>query len=97
MTLQLASRVVAGPNQVSCDLGGEAAILHLGSGIYYTLNPIGARVWALLREPITVRALHESLLTEYDVSTDRLERDLFALLERLAAAALIEVRDEPAA
>jgi len=97
MTLHLASRVVAGPDQVSCDLGGEAAILHLTSGTYYSLNPTGARVWAFLSQPVSVRTLRQRLLAEYDVSTDRLERDLLVLLGQLHAAALIEVRDEPAA
>jgi len=97
MTLDLASRVVAGPNQVSCDLGGEAAILHLTSGTYYSLNSTAAHVWTLLAKPVTVRAIHECLLTQYDVSTDRLERDLLALLGRLAGASLIEVQSEPAA
>ncbi len=97
MTLDLASRVVAGPDQVSCDLGGEAAILHLTSSTYYSLDPVGARIWSLLGHPIEVRALRDRILAEYEVAPDRLERDLLGLLGQLAAAALIEVRDQPAA
>jgi len=96
-TLELSSRVVASRAQVSCDLGGEAAILHLTSGTYYSLDPVGARIWSLLEQPIQVRALRDHLLAEYDVPPDRLERDLLALLEQLAAASLIEVRDDVAA
>ena len=95
--LILSSRVVAGPNQISCDLGGEAAILQLTSATYYSLDPVGARIWSLLEHPIEVRGLRDRLLTEYEVAPDRLERDLLALLEELAAAALIEVLDQPAA
>jgi len=95
--LDLSSRVVAGQAQVSCDLGGEAAILHLTSGTYYGLDPIGARIWTLLQQPVAVRALRDRLLAEYDVAPERLERDLLALLDRLHAAALIEVRDDVAA
>ena len=29
-------------DQVSCDLGGEAALLHMNKGIYYGLDPVGA-------------------------------------------------------
>lgn len=50
--LDLSSRVVAGRAQVSCDLGGEAAILHLTTGTYYGLDPVGARIWTLLEQPI---------------------------------------------
>jgi hypothetical protein len=91
------SVVAAVRDQVSCDLAGEAAILHLGSGVYYGLDPVGARAWALLQEPIPVERLHTTLLAEYDVPSDRLERDLLALLSSLLAEHLIEVRSEPAA
>ena len=86
------SVVAAVRDQVSCDLAGEAAILHLGSGIYYGLDRVGARVWALLQEPTPVARLEATLLTEYDVAPERLSRDLTALLHDLAAAGLIEVR-----
>jgi len=79
---------------VSCDLGGEAAILQLGSGIYYGLNPVGTRVWALLQRPHTVREIRDALLTEYEVDRARCEHDLLALLHALAAERLIEARDD---
>ena len=81
----LSSRVIAARDQVSCDLGGEAAILQLASGIYYGLNPVGARVWALLQQPRTAREIRDALLAEYDVDRERCERDLLALLHALAA------------
>ncbi len=90
------STVVASRDQVSCRLGAEAAILHLGSGVYYGLNPVGSRVWTLLQEPVVVQRLHEMLVAEYDVEPDRLQRDLTALLDHLAVEGLIEVLDEPA-
>ena len=52
-TLDLSCRVVAGRAQVSCDRGGEAAILHLTSGTYYSLNPTGARIWGTRAGPRT--------------------------------------------
>jgi hypothetical protein len=91
--LALSSRVARASDQVSCDLGGDVAILHLGSGIYYGLDGVGARVWALLGEPRTVRDIRDALLAEYDVTAARLEADLLRLLTRLAAERLIEVRD----
>jgi len=91
------SRVIAARDQVSCDLGGEAAILQLASGIYYGLNPVGARVWALLQQPRTVREIRDALLAEYDVGPERCERDLVALLQTLAAERLIEVRHDAVA
>src|SRR5674476_350055 len=85
--------VVASKEQASADLGEEAAILNLKDGVYYGLDPVGARIWKLVQTPQTVREIRDTLLAEYDVESDRCERDLIALLEELAQRQLIEVID----
>jgi coenzyme PQQ synthesis protein D (PqqD) len=87
---------VAARSQVSCDLDGEAAILHLESGVYYGLNPVGAWIWNLIQRPMTVDEIRRAILKRYDVEPDLCERDLHTLLQDLAAADLIEIRDAPA-
>jgi hypothetical protein len=94
MPITLRSVVVIVPNQFSCDLAGEAAILSLSSSAYYGLNPVGARIWDLIREPQTVQSVLDRLLAEYNVEPDRCEGDLIAILQELAGEGLIEVRDE---
>jgi hypothetical protein len=88
------STVVAVKDQVSADLAGEAVILNLKSGVYYGLNPVGARIWQLIQEPKAVTTIRDSLLEEYEVKTDSCERDLLALLRELAAVGLVEVKHE---
>ena len=87
------SVVVAAADQVSCDLGGEAAILDLKSGIYYGLDPVGARIWSLIQQPKAVGDVREAILQEYDVEPDVCERDVIALLEKLVSQGLAEVTD----
>jgi hypothetical protein len=91
------SIVVAGKDQISADLTGEAAILGLKSGVYYGLDAVGTRIWDLLQEPKTVNGIRDAILEEYDVEPERCERDLLALFQELAAAGLIEVKDETSA
>jgi hypothetical protein len=90
--LSVESIVVASREQVSCPLGEEAAILNLKNSVYYGLDPVGARVWNLLREPKSIGALRDTLLDEYEVEAERCERDLLALLEKMRGEGLIEVR-----
>ncbi len=87
------STVVAAKDQVSSDLGGEVAILDLKAGVYYGLDAVGARIWSLIQEPRTVNEIRDILLEEYDVEPERCERDLLALLRRLADEGLVEVRN----
>ena len=91
MSLTDESRVVAAKDQVSCDLAGEAAILNLKNGVYYGLDPVGARIWNLIQTPTTVGAIRDSMLAEYEVDAERCERDLMDLLQKLATEGLIEV------
>ena len=87
------SVVVVTRDQVSCDLAGEAAILNIKSGVYYGLDPVGARIWTLMQEPRAVSEIQTALTSEFDVEPDRCARDLTGLLEQLLAEGLIEVKD----
>ncbi len=87
------SVVVAVRDQVSCNLGEESAILNLKNGVYYTLDPVGARVWNLLQQPRSVLDVRDTLLSEYEVERELCEQDLYALLEKLLGEGLIELRN----
>jgi len=90
--LSLNSIIVATSEQVSCPLGEESCILNLKNSSYYGLDPVGACVWNLLREPRTVGDLRNALLDEYEVEAESCERNLLDLLENMRAEGLIEVR-----
>lgn len=91
------STVVAAKNQVSSDMGGEVAILNLNAGMYYGLDDVGARVWALVQRPKEVSEIQAIILNEYDVDPDRCERDITSLLQNLIGEGLVEVVDEATA
>ncbi|EAW38838.1 PqqD family peptide modification chaperone [Lyngbya sp. PCC 8106] len=91
------SKVVAIPDQISTHLGGETLILHLTSGTYYGLNPVGKRIWDLIQEPKTVAEIRDTLLTEYEVDLEQCDRDLKAILQQLSEQQLIKIDDETTA
>lgn len=91
-----ASIVSLSAEQVSADLGGEAAILDLKHGIYYGLDAVGAVVWSLLEIPRTAGEVRDEILERFDVDPDRCWRDLSALLSELASRGLIEIRSDSA-
>lgn len=89
MPLTAASRIVVSDEQVFTTLGGEAVILGLRDGVYYGLDAVGARVWALLAEPRRVGDLVSTIVAEFDVTPERCEADVIALLEDLATRGLV--------
>ena len=61
------SVVVAADDQTSTEVDGESVILDLEDGIYYGLNPMGARIWKEIQEPTAVEEITGAITAEYDV------------------------------
>jgi hypothetical protein len=95
-SLSAQSIVVAAPEQVSCPLGEESAILNLKNTVYYGLNPVGTRIWDLLQRPRSIGELRDTLLDEYEVEPERCERDLLELLGKMRDEGLIQVQSAAA-
>ncbi len=91
--IKMSSIVHCSPDQVSCDLAGEAVILNVKAGVYYGLNSLGNRVWELMEEPVSVREIRDAILNQYDVDQALCEKDLLDLLQDLAGEGLIEIKD----
>jgi len=85
------------PDQVSCDLSGEAVILNLNSGMYFGINEIGASIWAALEEPRTLDYLRETILSAYRVDRGTCDHDVMEFLADMQSAGLIGVDNEATA
>ncbi len=68
---------------------GATAILDPDSGQFYSLNEVAGRVWELLRDGTSFRAIMDQLASEYDVAAETLAVDVERLLEQFAKAGLI--------
>lgn len=87
------SIVVSVKNQISSDLGGEAVILNMNTGIYHGLNEVGAFVWNLIEQPQVVKDIQQKLLQEYEIESSVCTNDLLMLLKDLHGEGLIEVKN----
>ena len=85
------TQVKASNDQVSCELDQEAAILDMKTGVYYGLDPVGARIWELIQQPQTVAEIVAQLLDEYDVDQEQVTTDVIMLLSQLQERELIEI------
>ena len=84
--------IQAARDALSGDFGAEQVILNLRDGVYFGLEDVGARLWALIQRPTTLADLVAKLSEEYDVEPARLERDVRELLDDLARRGLVEVQ-----
>jgi hypothetical protein len=87
------SEIRRNDQQVWQEVGEECVILDLRDGFYYGLDEVGSRVWALIQTPITVEAIRDLLVAEYEVDPVCCELDLLQLLHNMAALGLIQVTE----
>ena len=88
--------IINDDNVVSRELEGEAVMLNLESGVYFGLDEVGTRIWALIQEHGSLRKVFQVMQQEYEVAPQTLESDLLRLVEELRARGLVSVsqRDE---
>ena len=89
MTIKLTDKITISPQAVARQVGGETVILHLGSGTYFGLDPVGARIWQLMEEGKTLAEICNAMLDEYEVSREEFERDTMILIQDLLAQDLV--------
>jgi hypothetical protein len=71
------------------ELDGEAVILNLESGMYFGLDPIGTRIWRLVEENGSLRAVWEAMQREFEAPGDTLRSDLLTFINELSAKGLV--------
>lgn len=92
-SLGSASIVSAAPDHLSSKLGPEVVILNLNSGVYFGLDPVGARVWELIQESNkSLSAIRDQIVGEFEVESDQCEKDLKDLLASMEVEGLIHIK-----
>lgn len=85
-------RVLIAPDVLARVLDGDAILFDLTAGKYFgLLDPVGARLWALVAEGASLGAMRATLLREFDVSPEVLDRDIDELFAALVAAGLVRL------
>lgn len=89
MTDILSRRLIPSPDAVESAVGNETVILHLVNGTYYGLDPIGTRIWALLKEAVSNSDICHAMAEEYDVELATIEDDARLFLAELETHGIV--------
>jgi hypothetical protein len=76
-------------------IDGEAIIMNLATGMFYSTDKVGASVWTWIEQGLSVAEISERITAQYDVSDDKARSDLETLISQLVGESLVEVRNEP--
>ena len=80
----------ADPEVVGCPLAEGSALLTMRTYTYYSLNEVGAFVWAAMAEPVAFSRLVEQVCAAFDAPRAQVEPDLARLVTQLDAAGLVQ-------
>ena len=82
-----------GEDVVSKVIDGEAIIINLANGVYYSLEKVGSLVWEYVAAEGTVQDTIAAVEAHYDVSSEQAHTDVHRFLGELLAESLITVSD----
>ena len=81
--------IAANEQQVAAKvMDGEAILINLSTGIYYSLGGTGGFIWSLIETRPAIQDIVRTLVEHYDVSEDVALHDLLRLGEELCAEGL---------
>jgi predicted nucleotidyltransferase len=84
-------RVRLNPEVLAQRVENDLVLVHLDTNQIYKLNDSAARLWELLEADFDLDQAKQQLAQEFEVSMERLEQDIAAVLKSLAENDFIRV------
>ena len=84
-------------NTAATVIDGEAIIVNLTTGVYYSMDKVGAEVWEMIGQGLSTLQIAAAVAARYEIAQDKAFVDIERLTEKLSAEELIVVSDEPEA
>lgn len=78
------------PNVQGTNMDGEAVLLDLSTGRYYTLNRVGSVIWEHCTGHHTISDIQAVLCDRFDVAPERALEDLVSLVNELIQEGLLQ-------
>lgn len=75
-------------------LEGESVLLHLETGVYFTLNETGTAAWELFDGAISLAAIGEALCARFDAPPAQVRQDLLELTQTLLEEGLVRIHED---
>jgi hypothetical protein len=81
--------IAANETQVAAKvMDGEAILINLGTGIYYSMGTTGGFIWSLIEKRLAIQQIVARVVEQYDVSEAEASADVLRLSEELCKEGL---------
>jgi hypothetical protein len=82
-----------GDNLTSTVIDGEAIIVNLTTGVYYSTDQVGGTVWQMIEQGRSLEEMATALAGRYDTTRERALNDLAALVAQMLHEQLLVVAE----
>ena len=89
--IQTNSKIRRDNELIFSEMDGETVMMSVERGEYYGIDPIGSRIWGMLETPKTMSELCDTLLPDYDVTREQMEKDVLAFLKQMLEKGIIKI------
>jgi hypothetical protein len=93
ISISTETRLSRNPSLVHTELDGHTMMMSIEAGKYFSLNPIGSRIWQLIEHPVSAGDVVATLEHEFEIDAERCRAETFGFLERLVANDLVVFDD----
>ncbi len=76
-------------------LDGEAIMINLSNGMYYSMDKVGGLIWEAIEEGHDLEEIVSTVLSRYDVALEEAMADVRRLAEELIRENLVVVSEQP--
>lgn len=84
-------KVIPNSEVIVTELDGEAVLLHLGTKMYYSLNPTGLQIWKMLEQDLALDEIGTRLQQQYELEPERAQKCVLSLVNELRGEQLVNV------
>lgn len=75
-------------------IDGEAILINLGNGIYYSMDKVGGLIWEMVEGRHTLSEIVEAVVRRYEVAREQAETDVRTLSQQLLEENLITTAED---
>lgn len=77
-------------------IDGEAILINISTGLYHSMDDVGAVVWELIQEGHSLAQISECLAARYDAPLETIKADIERLGDELLQRNIVVLDSEPA-
>ena len=86
--------VVQNKGNIASDMDGEKVLMSIANSKYYNLGQVGGVIWDLIKMPMNVSSLVDTLMSQYEVEKSECEEQVISFLNILCKEGLVVIGDE---